>query len=217
VIWRGVPLKTLLERVGVQPGAKWITWEAADGFFESLPLGEALEDDVLLAYGINGEALSQKHGFPLRVILPNRYGMKQPRWLSEIKLTSEEEPGYWAKRGWSRTALVQTMSRIDSPEALASFAPGKPQTVRGIAFCGTKDITKVELSVDGGTTWQEVERLPRRSRHAWTQWQHTWTPTAGTYQLRVRAYADGVVQSATPREALPEAASGLHEVTVFVV
>jgi DMSO/TMAO reductase YedYZ molybdopterin-dependent catalytic subunit len=217
VIWTGISLKTLLEQAGIQSGAKWITWRAADGFYESLPLGQALEDDVMLAYGINGEALSQKHGFPLRVILPGHYGMKQPRWLTEIELTATEKPGYWAERGWSRTAYVQTSSRIDTPESLASFAPKAKVPVRGVAHAGSEEITKVELSFDGGKTWREVERLPRRSRHSWTLWQYDWVAEAGNHELVVRAYTAKGVQNSTERDSLPEAASGLHKVTLLVV
>lgn len=114
-LWTGFTVSDLLRRVGVQGGAKYIVWRAADGYEESLPLGEAFEQDVMLVYAQNGEALTNKHGFPLRVLIPGRYGMKQPRWITEIRLTDRDVPGYWVKRGWSKTAHVELTSRIDEP------------------------------------------------------------------------------------------------------
>jgi DMSO/TMAO reductase YedYZ molybdopterin-dependent catalytic subunit len=210
-IWNGFRLRDLLLEVGIEPTARFINWKAADGYTESLPLAQALEDDVLLVYGMNNEALSQKHGFPLRVLIPGRLGMKQPRWITEIELSDKETTGYWVERGWSRSAYAQTMSRIDSPDELAvNLKASGIQEIRGIAFAGKKAITKVEISTDGGTSWQEAELLPRRSSLAWQQWRSPWMPKAGSHQLAVRAYADGVMQPEEERDALPEASSGWH-------
>jgi DMSO/TMAO reductase YedYZ molybdopterin-dependent catalytic subunit len=224
-IWSGLKFKDLLDKVGVQAGAKWVTWEAADGFYESIELREALEQDVMLVYGMNGEALNSKHGFPLRILIPGRFGMKQPRWLTKISLTSDEKPGYWANRGWSKTAFIAPLSRIDYPTRGLVFKPGEVVVAKGIAAAGLKTITKVELSTDGGDTWLEAQLLPKRSKWAWTQWTLDWTAQAGTgdvgdvkngRQFIVRCYADGVVQSSSEADSLPEAASGLHRLTVSV-
>jgi DMSO/TMAO reductase YedYZ molybdopterin-dependent catalytic subunit len=210
-IWRGLKVKDLLDKVGIQPGAKWIEWEAADGFYESLPLGQALEEDVILAYFINGEPLNSKHGFPLRVILPGHFGMKQPRWLTKITLSADERLGYWANRGWSRTAYVQPLSRIDEPKE--KLESGKPVTLRGIAYAGEEAITKVEVSPDNGQTWLETS-LKKRARYAWTRWNLEWTPKKGEQTLIVRCYANGKLQSEKERDSLPEAASGWHKLTL---
>ena len=210
-IWNGFRLRDLLQEVGIQPAARFINWKAADGYTESIPLAQTLEDDVLLVYGMNNEALSQKHGFPLRVLIPGRLGMKQPRWITEIALSDKEIIGYWVERGWSRSAYAQTMSRIDSPDELAvDLKASSIKEMNGIAFAGSKTITKVEVSVDGGQSWLEAELIPRRSKHAWQQWRSPWTPKAGSHQLTVRAYADGVLQPEEERDALPEASSGWH-------
>lgn len=211
-IWRGLKVRDLLEKAGIEAGAKWIIWEAADGFYESLPLGQALEDDVLLAYSINGEVLNAKHGFPLRVILPGHYGMKQPRWLTKITLASEERLGYWANRGWSRTAYVQPHSRIDT---LPKLKAGESATLRGIAYAGTTPIDSVEVSVDDGRTWQAA-KLEKRARYAWTRWSLAWIPTSGQHILIVRCTAGGKLQSEEVRDSLPEAASGWHRLNTFV-
>jgi DMSO/TMAO reductase YedYZ molybdopterin-dependent catalytic subunit len=211
-IWRGLRVRDLLEKVGIESGAKWITWEAADGFYESLPLGQALEENVLLAYFINGEPLNDKHGFPLRLILPGHYGMKQPRWMTKITLSSEERLGYWANRGWSKTAYIQPHSRIDN---LPKLKAGVVATLRGIAYAGIHEIEKVEISTDGGQTWNSAN-LEKRARYAWTRWSLAWTPSSGNHQLIVRCYAQGQVQTEEIRDSLPEAASGWHKMGVFV-
>ena len=213
-VWGGLRVKDLLQSVGVQPGAKFIQWEAADGFYESLPLGMALEQDVLLAYSINSEPLNAKHGFPLRVILPGHFGMKQPRWLTKITLTNEEKPGFWADRGWSRTAYVQPLSRIDAPTALEGLKAGVATTVRGIAYAGSKPVTGVQVSTDDGKTWLEATLKAPRSKNTWTRWTLEWTPTAGAHSLKVRCVAGDTVQSGKDSESLPEAASGYHRVSI---
>lgn len=210
-IWNGSSLRRLLEEVGIDPKARFVNWRAADGYIESLPLAAALEDDVLLVHGWNGQPLSQKHGFPLRVLIPGRLGMKQPRWITEIELSDTPAIGYWVERGWSKDAFVQTMSRIDSPsESEVSLRASNIKEVNGIAFAGERTITKVEVTVNGGQSWLEAELLPRRSKHAWQMWRVAWRPQTGSHQLAVRAYADGVLQSEAIRDALPEASSGWH-------
>ncbi|PYE54913.1 molybdopterin-dependent oxidoreductase [Deinococcus yavapaiensis] len=214
-IWRGVPVSDFLRRVGVQKGAKYVIWEAADGYIESLPLGQAFEEDVLLVYELNGEPLTQKHGFPLRVLIPGRYGMKQPRWITAIRLSDTDEAGYWVQRGWSKTAVVELTSRIDVPAELNPIVKAdESTTLHGIAFAGKKEITKVEVSVDGGRTWRAARLEPKRSQHAWTLWSLDWTPKRGSYQLAVRAWSGDEVQKSAEADALPEGATGYHRFIV---
>ena len=163
---------------------------------------------------VDYEALNAKHGFPLRVILPGHFGMKQPRWLTKITLTAEEKPGYWADRGWSRTAYVQPLSRIDAPFALESLQAGASTTVRGIAYAGSQTVTGVQVSTDDGKSWLEANLTKPRSKNTWTRWTLDWTPTAGAYTLKVRCIVGDEVQSGKDSDSLPEAASGYHRVSV---
>lgn len=214
-IWTGFTVADLLKKVGVQPGAKFIVWKAADGYEESLPLGDAYAQDVLLVYGLNGQPLSQKHGFPLRVLIPGRYGMKQPRWITSIRLTDQDIAGYWNKRGWSKTARVEIMSRIDQPdEGAPTVKAGAPTPIRGVAFGGLKPITKVEVSTDGEQSWQEAKLTKLGSQYAWTLWELPWTPAAGAHQLAVRAFSGDEAQVRADAEALPEGATGYHSFIV---
>ncbi len=212
VVWSGVRVRDLLQSVGVQPGARWVVWRSSDGYVESLPLAAALEQDVLLAFEINGEPLTRRHGFPLRVLIPDRLGMKQPKWITAIELSATEIPGYWAKRGWSRTGRIETMSRIDEPRQGSVLQAGKIIEIRGVAFAGTRPISRVEVSTDGGQSWLEAKLKARRNAHTWTLWSLTWTPQSGPQHLMVRAYANGERQVSSERPPLPEASTGWHTV-----
>lgn len=141
VVWTGVRLSDLLREVGVQAGARWVVWRSSDGYVESLPLAAALEQDVLLAFEINGQPLKRRHGFPLRVLIPDRLGMKQPKWITSIELSALEVPGYWAERGWSREGRIEVSSRIDAPRQGSVLRAGQVSEIRGVAFAGTRPIT----------------------------------------------------------------------------
>jgi DMSO/TMAO reductase YedYZ molybdopterin-dependent catalytic subunit len=210
VVWTGVRLSDLLREVGVQAGARWVVWRSSDGYVESLPLAAALEQEVLLAFEINGQPLERRHGFPLRVLIPDRLGMKQPKWITSIELSAEEVPGYWAERGWSRSGRIETSSRIDAPRQGSVLHAGQVSEIRGVAFAGTRPITKVEVSLDGGQTWLEAQLRTQRSPHTWTLWSLAWTPSLGPQRLIVRAYANGERQVSSQRPPLPEAATGWH-------
>lgn len=214
-IWTGLALADLLRDAGVKGGAQYLLWEAADGYTESLPLGDAFEEDVVLVYALNGRPLTPKHGFPLRVLIPGRYGMKQPRWITGITLSAVDVPGYWVKRDWSKTAHVELTSRIDLPaEQNPVVKAGEEMMVRGIAFGGLLPVTRVEVSTDGGQTWRAARLVPPRSKHAWTPWELPWTPEPGPHQLQVRAFSGTVAQKAEEKDALPEGATGYHRFIV---
>lgn len=216
-IWQGFRLADLLADVGLDRQARYLLWEAADGYTESLPLGQALERDVLLVTHLNGQPLTPKHGFPLRVLIPGRYGMKQPRWITRIRLSATDEPGYWVKRDWSKTAHVELTSRIDYPaEVTPVLMAGGETQLRGIAFFGTQPITRVEVSTDGQKTWREATLLPPRTRYAWTPWTFAWSPSPGPYQVAVRAWSGTTAQKAEQKDALPEGATGYHGFIVNV-
>ncbi|MER3445123.1 MAG: molybdopterin-binding oxidoreductase, partial [Meiothermus sp.] len=223
VKWRGVPLRALLERAGVKPEARFIVWEAADRYTESIALTE-LPAEALLAYAAENpqggkfEDLEPRHGYPTRVLLPGRYGMKQPKWLTRITLTDKETTGYWAQRGWSRSAVIRTMSRIDTPKRNARLKAGEETFVAGIAYAGGRALERVEVSLDGGKTWQKAELRPPRAKHAWQQWALPWKPEKGDHTLQVRAVEVGErVQDPTAREPLPDGATGYHTVRVRAV
>jgi DMSO/TMAO reductase YedYZ molybdopterin-dependent catalytic subunit len=102
--WEGIQFKALAEIVKPKRNAKYVTFECDDGYTTSLPLSELLEDNVLLAYKLNDKQLPPERGGPLRLIIPNKYAYKSPKWIRKIKFTSQMELGYWESRGYSNTA-----------------------------------------------------------------------------------------------------------------
>jgi DMSO/TMAO reductase YedYZ molybdopterin-dependent catalytic subunit len=110
--WEGVRLRTIAELVKPKLAAKFVTFGCADGYTTSLSLAELSGDDVLLAYRLNGETLEEGYGFPLRLMVPNKYAYKSALWVTHVRFTSEKELGYWEKRGYSDTADVWKNDRF---------------------------------------------------------------------------------------------------------
>src|SRR6476659_1410199 len=112
--WTGVSLQRLLPELGLLPEATHLRIDAADGFFEYVSLETLRSDErCQLCYAWDGLPLTREHGFPLRIYLPDRFGMKQPKWITSLRAVSNWEPGYWVERGWSREALMKATSVID--------------------------------------------------------------------------------------------------------
>ena len=216
-LWMGVPLKVLLEKVGVRSGVKDLVLHGADGYTDSIPLVRAMRDEVIVAYRMNRVELPREHGYPLRLLVPGIYGMKNVKWLERIELVDKDYKGFWQRRGWSDEAVVDIMSRIDSPRNAEELSR-RPYTIHGIAFAGTHGIGGVEISTDGGKNWLVAELRPPLSPFAWTLWQYRWNPTTkGRYSIMVRALdKDGRPQTSRKARAFPEGARGLHRIEVVV-
>ncbi|MBI4561510.1 MAG: molybdopterin-dependent oxidoreductase [Candidatus Rokubacteria bacterium] len=212
--WKGVRLKDLLNRAGIKPGAVEVILRAADGYSDSFPLKKGLEDGVHVVYEMNGKPLVKEHGAPARVVVPGIYGMKNVKWVTSIELADYDYKGYWEVRGWSDEAIYKTMSRIDVPQGAVKV--GQRGRIAGVAFAGDRGIRDVEVSTDGGTTWQKAEVKPPLGPFTWVLWALSWTPAApGSYTLIVRAIEkNSTVQTAEARPPLPDGASGWHRVTV---
>ncbi len=216
--WTGTRLKDLLAEIGVQSGATGINMTAADGFFESLSLTEAMDDRTLLVYAMNGKALTPDHGYPLRIFIPDHYGMKQPKWLTDLEITSSPRLGYWEQRGWSHQAVPQTTSAIDTQTVDAgTLVQTGAFPLGGIAYAGARGIQKVEVQIDGGP-WDQAElRDPAVSPLTWVQWRYDWKPTSGSHQIRVRATdGTGQLQIEVNEPPAPEGATGLDVANIQV-
>ncbi len=213
-MWKGPRVRDVLALASTPPDATYLLIESADGYSESLPLAE-LTDDGLLATHLNGEPLTPVHGFPARLVFPGRYGMKQPKWVTRLKLSADNRPGYWEQIGWDEKAIVKTMSRIDSPLDGSMLLRGTVR-ISGIAFAGTRRISAVEVSWDGsGGHEAELER--EFSPFAWRFW-HVDAPLGpGRYTVRVRARdGGGNLQTEAAAPTLPNGASGLHKIVIDV-
>jgi DMSO/TMAO reductase YedYZ molybdopterin-dependent catalytic subunit len=211
-LWRGVRMKDLLSRANVQQGVIDIALRASDDYTDSLSLERAMNEATLLVYEMNGKPLTKEHGFPLRLLVPGIFGMKNVKWITKIEAVDFDFKGYWQKRGWDDRAEYKTMSRIDAPDDKV-----KGQAIiAGIAFAGDRGVSKVEVSVDNGKSWEVAEIKPALSPYSWVLWQKAWTPeTAGDYSIKVRATdGQGVLQTSQITSPDPSGATGYHRVTL---
>ena len=215
-LWKGIPLKTLLDMAGVQPGVRKVIFHGADDYQDSVTCEIANRESNLLAWEMNGEPLPDGHGFPARLLIPNIYGMKNVKWLTKIELVDYDFKGFWQQRGWSDEAIINTMSRIDVPGRRTPLAEGTV-SVSGIAFAGDRGISQVEISTDGGKTWQPATVKEALSPYSWVLWTAEWNAARGNHTLIVRA-TDGTGEVQTSEEAspLPDGATGHHSVVVRV-
>jgi DMSO/TMAO reductase YedYZ molybdopterin-dependent catalytic subunit len=218
-IWRGVTLEALLAvRGGTLAGAAHVVFTGADGYASSLPLADLLAAGTLLACDMNGAPLPNKHGYPLRALVPGRFGEQSAKWLTRIELVAAPVKGFYQQQEWYSGPLY-TISRIDAPGKHDRLPAGQPVRIHGIAFGGTHGIQLVEVSVDGGATWRPASFPPPLSPQAWALWHLDWTPTVpGATELIVRATdGAGARQIATARGTVPNGGTGLHHVPVMVV
>jgi DMSO/TMAO reductase YedYZ molybdopterin-dependent catalytic subunit len=219
-VFRGVRLRDLLDRAGMPATAREIRFNCADGYTESIPIETANEPQTIVVYLMNGEPIPKEHGFPARILMSGRYGMKNPKWVTAILPVAQPYNGYWEQRGWSKDAFVRTMSRLDLPPEGGTIPTGSPYPlIRGVAYAGARGISRVEISFDGGKTWDETTLRKILPKDNWTPFTYVWTPPApGVYTIVVRATdGEGQLQDPTERDSFPEGATGYHGVSVNVV
>lgn len=210
-MWTGVRLKRILDMAGLKPEAEEVRFYSEDGYYEVLPVADALREETLLCYGMNGETLQVKHGFPLRLYTPGRFGMKNPKWIHTIELIRKEEKGgYWHRRGWDREAYFKMTTIIDPVEAKVQNGT---LTFGGIAFSGEKGISRVEVRLDGGAWTEAVLRDPL-SPYTWVQWKAAlpYADDGDSHTLTARSYdLDGTPQIAAEAGTRPSGATGYHQ------
>ena len=214
----GIPLRDLVAMASPGAGARWVAFRSRDGYTESLPLADVQRSaEIMVAYDLDGSPLPDSHGFPARMVIPGRYGMKAPKWLDSVELGAQETGGYWEQQGWDHNAIVRTTSRFDLPREGDILKLGQI-SLAGIAFGGTRGVSKVEYTTDGGSTWNEAPFDPPLSPLTWVLWRATWTPRAeGAYRLMVRATdGQGQVQESRASGSYPAGATGYHAIDVNV-
>jgi DMSO/TMAO reductase YedYZ molybdopterin-dependent catalytic subunit len=212
--WKGVPLRTVLDRAGVQAGARQVTFNGLDGpvvpetpdFIKALDLDHARDGEVMIAYAMNGEDLPWLNGYPVRLVVPGYYGTYWVKHLSEITVVDTIYDGFWMKSAYripdNPCACVEPgkapsatvpINRYDVRSFITSHANGAAvradadTLVRGIAFDGGYGITDVVLSGDGGKTWSAAQLGQDLGRYSFRQWQAMIRLPAGTHDLKVRA------------------------------
>ncbi|HEX7258750.1 MAG TPA: molybdopterin-dependent oxidoreductase [Nitrososphaeraceae archaeon] len=228
-LWKGVPLKNILEKAKIVPGVKYIVFRCSDGYDVGIPLDKGLKDETILAYEMNLAPLTSKHGFPLRAIVPGLYGMMNPKWITEIELVDKVYEGYWQRNGWTNIAEYNTGSSIVIPgqasirnrfrglDEIPSSSSNERMPIAGIAFGGDRGISKVEVSTDGGTTWKTAKIKEPLSGYTWVLWTAGFVPEEGmdNYKIIVRATdKKGKIQTSELRKPFPDGASGYHTISV---
>jgi sulfite oxidase len=209
--WTGVALADVLALAGPLRDARHIAFEGTDlcsqasppeRFGGSIPLDKACRPEVLLAWGMNGEPLPLVHGAPLRVVVPGYIGARSVKWLERIAVRSTPWPGFFqnvAYRLLSEDAtpgpgegmplgLIALNADVLSPADGETVAAGQLE-VRGYAFAGgERHVARVDISLDGGTTWSQAELLTDLGRWAWRHWRATVTLPPGEHEILVRAW-----------------------------
>src|SRR4051795_7060559 len=205
--WTGTPLRGVLEDAGLLDDAVEVLFTAYDrgidqgveqDYQRSLPVDEATREDVLLAYAMNGQPLPASHGFPLRLVVPDWYGMASVKWLRSITAiaqpfdgvqqtllyryrSSEDDPGMAVTRKRPRALMAPP----GIPEFLSRVrhVPAGRCAVAGRAWSGGTAIRRVALSADGGRTWADARLDDPSGRHGWTAWSCPWEPSEpGDYE-----------------------------------
>ncbi|WP_254545663.1 molybdopterin-dependent oxidoreductase [Halomarina pelagica] len=209
-LWEVVPIADVLDRAGLELEQCCVMLRAADDYYEEFP-AEALKRGYL-AYGMNGRRLPRAHGHPVRALIPGHWGEINVKWLTEIEVLEREVDGYWEKRGWHGTGPVSTVAKLHVVNRLDD---GRVQ-VAGHAYAGTRGIGRVEVSTDGGSSWNDArlsEPLP--GEDVWRQWAYEYDPPGEEHEVVVRAYdADGTRQPKKRRPAFPSGATGWVSRTV---
>jgi sulfane dehydrogenase subunit SoxC len=209
--WTGTPLRPLLEEAGIGPGAVEVLFAGADrgvqggleqDYERSLPLEEAMREEVLVAWAVNGRPLPPQHGHPLRLVVPGWYGMTSVKWLRRISVLTEPFAGYQQTGSYlihaseddpgAPVTRIQPRSLLLPPgipefESRSRFLTPGRHRLFGRAWSGLAPVASVEVSTDGGDNWQPAELDRQPSPWAWVGWSFIWEATPGSYELCSRA------------------------------
>lgn len=215
--WQGVPLRTLLDRAGLQPGATQLVGRSVDGFTAGFPVLTALDlEEAMVAVAMNGEPLPAEHGFPARLVVPGLYGyVSATKWLSAIELSGWDVDGYWIPRGWAKEGPIKTQARIDVPRRGRSVPAGRA-VIAGVAWAPTRGIEGVQVRIDDGP-WRQAELAEQLDVDCWRQWFLPWDATPGRHVIAARATdGAGEVQTDERTPVAPDGASGYPIIEVEV-
>jgi DMSO/TMAO reductase YedYZ molybdopterin-dependent catalytic subunit len=219
VRWTGASLQKILEEVDLPANATHLKLTGADGFDETIALDRIFADPtIMLAYDWDGEPIPVRNGFPLRIHIPNHYGMKQPKWITGIEVLPNDEDGYWVRRGWDKEAIVRSTAVIDTVATNQITTEGDQQLIPigGIAWAGSRGISKVEISIDDGD-WTETQLRDPLSDRTWVIWRYDWAFTEGDHTFAVRCYdGSGEMQITEVHPEHPSGATGIHEVSATI-
>ncbi|MGC1269434.1 MAG: molybdopterin-dependent oxidoreductase [Croceibacterium sp.] len=211
--WTGVPLKALLDRAGVNAGARQVSFNGLDeapvdtipDFVKALDIDHARDGEVLVAFAMNGEGLPFLNGYPLRLVVPGYYGTYWVKHLSQITVLADVFDGYWMKTAYrvpdndcacvapgGKPDKTRPITRLNVRSFITSHADGEAVQagkvdLRGIAFSGGAGIAAVALSADGGASWQQARLGEDLGGYSFREWHLRLTLPKGRHALKVRA------------------------------
>ncbi|MGV9709436.1 molybdopterin-dependent oxidoreductase [Gordonia sp. NPDC003424] len=209
--WLGVPMRDILDRAGVRPGADMLLSTSVDGWTCGTPVSAITDGrDAMLAIGMNGEALPIEHGYPIRQVIPGLYGyVSATKWVVDWELTRfSDAKAYWTTRGWSATGPIKLASRIDRPSSGSSHTRGEV-IVAGTAWAQHTGVGAVDVQIDDGD-WRPAQLADEYSVDTWRQWRFAWSATPGEHTVRCRATdMNGRQQVTAIASPIPDGATGL--------
>ena len=184
-IWSGLPLPELLALVGVtlREDALEIVMTGADDYETSLPRTD-VDRPMWLVWRMNDEPLPRDHGAPARLLAPSRYGTKNVKWLTKLRLVDSPFVGFWESRGWSNDATYRANTFVKSPASRTTVTGGG--RLLGTAFAGEDPIVAVMITTDGGATWVEAELTYAPGPGIWALWRYDWEAAPGDYVVMAR-------------------------------
>ena len=209
--WTGTPLADVLNEAGLEANAVDIVFTGEDAGMEagevqryqrSLTIDQAMNDEALLVYAMNGAPLEPQHGFPLRLIVPGWYGMTSVKWLRSIEAIDRRFDGHYMDGTYryrdsadevGEPVTYQRVRSLMVPPGMPDFYNRKRMVeagrhdLVGRAWAGPLSIIRVEVSTDDGKTWREAELEPRQAACCWQGWRFSWEAESGETTLQVRA------------------------------
>jgi DMSO/TMAO reductase YedYZ molybdopterin-dependent catalytic subunit len=220
-VWKGITVRDLIDPAGPMADARRVRLFGVDNYTDTIPLEKALDPNTLLVWEMNGRSLPDRHGYPLRAIVPGYFGEKHVKWLTRIELTGEDVKGFYETQGWGPDFMTPTRSRIDAPDHESRFSLGQlsgPIDVKGIAFGGDRGISRVEISDDDGETWTDANIHYAGTKLTWALWTYQWRPDGpDDYTLVVRATdGEGAVQEWEEDRSPFSGVTGFHKIAVHV-
>ena len=220
-VWKGLALRDLIDPAGPLAEARRVRLYGVDNYTDTIPIEKALEPTTILAWAMNGVDLPDRHGYPLRAIVPGYFGEKHVKWLTRIEVASANAKGFYENQGWGPDFITPTRSRIDLPDHESRFSLGQLRRsieVKGIAFGGDRGISRVEISDDDGETWTDAKIIYPGTKLTWALWSYDWQPDdADDYTLVVRATdGEGEVQEWEQDRSPYSGVTGFHKIVVHV-
>ncbi|MFQ3574743.1 MAG: molybdopterin-dependent oxidoreductase, partial [Thermodesulfovibrionales bacterium] len=206
VVWGGVWLRDILLQTGLKPTAKHVAFEgfgkpvggSGVDFIRSIPIEKALQS-TMLVYEMNGEPLPNEHGYPMRVLPLGWYGANSVKWLNRIVVMDRPYEGYFMDKAYrifqkgqdpksgEVVTNIHVKSIITKPLTKEKLKKGK-NLILGMAYAGETDIAKVEISIDEGSHWIEVDYISPKIKYSWLQWQYIWdAQKVGSFTILSRA------------------------------